>query len=104
MQLVLSEDQELLAKTAADWAREHSPVSRVRKLRDANDPLGFSRELWKQMAELGWVGIVFPEEYGGAGMGFADLAVVLEQLGRTLAPEPFLSTALLAGQALLLGG
>jgi acyl-CoA dehydrogenase len=104
MQLVLSEDQELLAKTAADWVREHSPVARVRKLRDASDPLGYSRDLWKQMAELGWVGIVFPEEYGGAGMGFADLAVVQEQLGRTLAPEPFLSTALLAGQALLLGG
>jgi alkylation response protein AidB-like acyl-CoA dehydrogenase len=79
-------------------------VSRVRKLRDDRDPTGFSRAHWKQMAELGWVGIPFPESYGGAGMGFADLAVVLEQLGRTLAPEPFLSTVLLAGQALLLGG
>ena len=104
MQLVLSEDQELLAKTAADWVREHSPVSRVRQLRDTKDATGFSRSLWKQMAELGWVGIVFPEEYGGAGMGFADLAVVLEALGRTLAPEPFLSTVLLGGQALALGG
>jgi len=104
MQLVLSEDQELLAKTASDWVREHSPVSRVRQLRDANDATGFSRPLWKQMAELGWVGIVFPEEYGGAGMGFADLAVVLEALGRTLAPEPLLSTVLLGGRAILLGG
>lgn len=104
MQLVLSEDQELLAKTASDWVREHSPVARVRQLRDANDPTGFSRPLWNQMAELGWVGIVFPEAYGGAGMGFADLAVVLEALGRTLAPEPFLSTVLLGGQALLVGG
>ena len=104
MQLVLSEDQELLAKTASDWVREHSPVSRVRQLRDANDATGFSRPLWKQMAELGWVGIVFPESYGGAGMGFADLAVVLEALGRTLAPEPFLSTVLLGGRAILLGG
>ena len=104
MQLVLTEDQELLAKTAADWVREHSPVARVRKLRDDRDPTGFSRALWKQMAELGWVGIPFPESHGGAGMGFADLAVVLEQLGRTLAPEPFLSTVLLAGQAIELGG
>ena len=104
MQLVLSEDQELLAKTASDWVREHSPVSRVRQLRDANDATGFSRPLWKQMAELGWVGIVFPESYGGAGMGFADLAVVLEALGRTLAPEPLLSTVLLGGRAILLGG
>ena len=100
MQLVLSEDQELLAKTAGDWVREHSPVARFRQLRDANDATGFSRPLWKQMAELGWVGIVFPEEYGGAGMGFADLAVVLEALGRTLAPEPFLPTVLLGGRAI----
>src|SRR5690606_38167144 len=102
MQLVLTEDQELLAKTAADFVREHSPVSRVRELRDRRDPLGFSRPLWKQMAELGWVGIPFPEALGGAGLGLADLAVVLEQLGRSLAPEPFLPTALLGGQAVLL--
>jgi alkylation response protein AidB-like acyl-CoA dehydrogenase len=104
VQLVLTEDQELLAKTANDWVREHSPVKRVRELRDANDPVGFSRALWKQMAELGWVGIPFPEAVGGAGMGFADLAVVMEALGRTLAPEPFLSTVLLGGQAIALGG
>ena len=104
MQLVLSEDQELLAKTALDFAREHSPVSRVRALRDGSDPTGFSRALWKQMAELGWVGILIPESHGGAGMGLADLAVVLEALGRTLAPEPFLSTVLLGGQAIALGG
>jgi alkylation response protein AidB-like acyl-CoA dehydrogenase len=104
VQLVLSEDQELLAKTAADFVAEHSPVSRMRKLRDSDDPDGFSRDLWKQMAELGWVGIPFPEAYGGADMGLADLAVVVEALGRTLAPEPFLSTVLLGGQTLLLAG
>jgi acyl-CoA dehydrogenase len=104
MQLVLTEDQELLAKTAADFVAEHSPVARVRALRDSRDPDGFSRALWKQMAELGWVGIPFPESLGGAGMGLAELAVVLEELGRKLAPEPFLSTVLLAGQALLLAG
>jgi alkylation response protein AidB-like acyl-CoA dehydrogenase len=104
MELVQSEDQELIAKTAADFARERSPVSRVRALRDAADPTGFSRELWKEMAELGWVGIPFPEEVGGAGLGLADLAPVLEALGRSLAPEPFLSTVLLAGQALVRGG
>ncbi len=104
MQLVLSEDQELLAKTAADFVADHSPVSRVRALRDSADPEGFSRSLWKQMAELGWLGIPIPENYGGAGMGLSELAVVLEALGRTLAPEPFLSSVLLGGQALLLGG
>jgi alkylation response protein AidB-like acyl-CoA dehydrogenase len=104
MQLVLTEDQELLAKTAADFVAERSPVSRVRKLRDRDDAVGFSRELWREMAELGWVGIPFPESVGGAGMGLAELCVVMEALGRTLAPEPFLSTVLLGGQALLLGG
>jgi acyl-CoA dehydrogenase len=56
------------------------------------------------MAELGWAGIPFPESYGGAELGLAELAVVMEALGRTLAPEPFLSSVLLGGQALLLGG
>jgi alkylation response protein AidB-like acyl-CoA dehydrogenase len=104
MQLVRSEDQELLAKTAADFVAENSPVARFRQLRDSGDPVGFSRPLWKQMAELGWVGIPFPEAYGGADMGMAELACVLEELGRTLAPEPFLSTVLLAGEALRRGG
>ncbi len=104
MQLVLSEDQELIGKTAADFVKEKSPIARVRALRDANDPVGFSRGLWKEMAELGWVAIVFPEEVGGAGLGLADLAVVLEALGRSLAPEPFLSSVQLAGRAHVSGG
>ncbi len=104
MQLVLTEDQELLAKTVADFAKERSPVSRVRALRDNRDPDGFSRALWREMAELGWVGIPFPESVGGADLGLAELVLVLEGLGRKLAPEPFLSGVLLGGQALLLGG
>jgi alkylation response protein AidB-like acyl-CoA dehydrogenase len=104
VELVLTEDQELLAKTAMDFVRTRSPVSRMRALRDAQDPIGFSRALWKEMAELGWVGILIPEAYGGASMGLADLAVVLEALGRTLAPEPFLSTVLLGGQLLTQAG
>jgi len=104
MPLVLTEDQELLAKTARDFVVERSPISRLRELRDTNDPVGFSRPLWKEMAALGWVGIPFSEAHGGAEMGMAELAVVMEALGRTLAPEPFLSTVLLAGQVLVHGG
>ena len=104
MDLVLTEDQELIAKTAADFVKRKSPIARVRELRDQSDPVGFSRALWQEMAELGWLGIVFPETVGGAGLGFAELVVVMEELGRTLAPEPLLSTALLGGQALLLSG
>ena len=104
MQLVLTEDQEFIAKTAEDFVAEKSPISRVRELRDSADPTGFSRELWKEMADLGWAGIPFAEELGGADLGMAEFVTVLEALGRTLAPEPFLSTVLLAGQALRLGG
>ncbi len=104
MALVLTEDQELIAKTARDFVDEESPVSRMRALRDSRDETGFSRPLWKQMAELGWLGIPFPEAVGGAGMGHADLALVLEALGRNLAPEPILSNVLMGGQALLLAG
>ncbi len=102
MELVRNEDQELIAKTAADFVKEKSPIARVRELRDTKDPVGYSPALWKEMAELGWVGIAFPEALGGAGLGFAELVVVIEELGRSLAPEPFLSTVLLAGQTLLL--
>jgi len=104
VQLVRTEDQELLARTAADFVAEHAPLSRVRALRDARDPVGHSPELWRRMAELGWVGIPFPEELGGAGMGLSELAVVLEELGRALAPEPFLSSVLLGGGAVMLAG
>ena len=100
MALVLTEDQELLAQTARDFVRTNSPLSRLRALRDAQDSEGFSREVWQEMAQLGWAGILIPEEYGGAGLGLADLAVVLEAAGRNLAPEPFLSTVLLGGQLL----
>lgn len=104
MELIQSEDQELIAKTAADFVGERSPISRMRELRDSADPVGFSRELWKEMADLGWVGIPFAEVHGGAELGMAELVLVVEALGRGLAPEPFLSTVLLAGQLLQASG
>ena len=104
MALVLSEEQEQLQESVREFLRDHSPVSRLRELRDTRDADGFSRELWKQMAELGWTGILFPEALGGSELGYAELGVVLEELGRTLAPEPFVGTLLLAGNAILLGG
>ena len=100
--LVLTEEQQLLQSTAADFARQSLPVSRLRALRETGD--GFSRDLWREMGNLGWPGMLLPEEYGGLGLGYADAVVVLEELGKALAPEPFLSTVLLAGNAVLLGG
>jgi alkylation response protein AidB-like acyl-CoA dehydrogenase len=104
MSLVLTEEQELIKATAAEFLREHSPVSHLRELRDKEDPTGFSRSVWKEMAELGWAGIPLPEEHGGSGLGLAELGVVLEECGRTLAPYPFLSTVVLGAGAVALAG
>ena len=89
MALIHSEDQLILKETARSFLGEKSPVERMRALRDSEDDTGFSRALWKEMAEMGWTGILFPEELGGAGMGYGELGVVLEECGRVLAPEPF---------------
>jgi len=104
MGLVLSEDQQMLKKAAADFVKKESPVSRVRVLRDSDDPVGFSRDLWAKMAGLGWPAIAIPEDDGGLGMGCVELACVLEECGRNLVPEPLLSTVLLGAGALMLGG
>jgi alkylation response protein AidB-like acyl-CoA dehydrogenase len=103
MGLILTEDQLILRETARSFLAEKSPVERMRQLRDSRDETGFSRSLWREMGEMGWIGIVFPEEFGGADLGFAELGIVLEECGRVLAPEPFVSTVLLGGSAILLG-
>jgi alkylation response protein AidB-like acyl-CoA dehydrogenase len=102
--LSLSEEQELLRHAAQEFVRGKSSLARVRALRDSRDPLGFSPALWREMAALGWVGIILPESVGGAGLGYMDLAVVMEALGWGLLPEPMLSTVLLGANAVLLGG
>ena len=104
MDLVLSEEQELLQHTAREFVAGRSSLKRIRTLRDMADPDGFSRELWREMARLGWTGIILPEEHGGLGLGYRDLMVVMEELGRGLLPEPVLSTVVLAGGTILLGG
>lgn len=104
MQLVANEAQSLLKQNVHALFRERARVGRLRALRDSRDATGFSRELWREMAELGWVGLALPEQYEGLGLGMTDLCVVLEEVGRQLAPEPWISTVLLGAQALLLGG
>jgi len=104
MDLVLSEEQELLRQTVREFVAGRSSLKRIRGLRDAADGVGFSRELWTEMAQLGWVGIVLPVEHGGVGLGYLELMVVMEELGRGLMPEPMLGTVLLGAGTLLLGG
>ena len=101
MNFGFSEEQELLRKTARDFLAEHAPMKRVREFLEG--PQRYSRELWKRMAELGWLGLAFPESFGGAGLSLVELGIVLEELGRTLAPVPFLPTQL-AGLAVLEAG
>jgi alkylation response protein AidB-like acyl-CoA dehydrogenase len=104
MDLVLSDEQQLLQQTVRDFVGRRSSLKRIRTLRDTGDPDGFSRDLWREMAELGWVGIVLPEAHGGLGLCYRELAIVMEEFGRGLMPEPMLSTVLLGANALLLGG
>lgn len=104
MELVLNEEQTMLDQTAKDFIKNNSPVSRMRALRDDKDSIGYSKEVWKQMADLGWTYILFSEEDGGLGLGMAEVVIITEALGRGLAPEPYLSTIMLAGQALSIGG
>jgi len=104
MQLVLTEDQTLLARTANDFIGGSSSVTRFRKLRDARDERGYALDTYAKMAELGWTAIPFSEEDGGLGMGLAELVLVTEAAGRGLAPEPLIPSVVLAGRALALAG
>jgi alkylation response protein AidB-like acyl-CoA dehydrogenase len=103
MTFALNEEQQLLKDAARDFCREQAPVSRLRKMRDAKKN-GRDPELWREMAQMGWAGIIVPEEFGGAGLGFVGLGIVLEQAGRTLAASPLHSSAMIGASALLLGG
>lgn len=100
MPLYLNDEQTMLRDTAKDFIAEHAPVGHLRSLRDGNDPTGFSRDLWKQFAEMGLNGVLIPEAQGGLGLGHVEAGVVLEEIGRNLSPSPFLATAVAAVEAL----
>jgi alkylation response protein AidB-like acyl-CoA dehydrogenase len=97
-----NEEQDMLRTMARDFLANECPMTRVREL--MADESGFDQGLWKKMAELGWLGLVFPEEYGGAGMTFRDLTILLEEMGRMVLPSPFISTLLLVGMPVLAFG
>jgi alkylation response protein AidB-like acyl-CoA dehydrogenase len=101
---VLNEEQTMIRDGAKSWVQEKSPVTAFRKMRDSGNADGFDRATWKEMAEMGWAGILIPEEFGGTGLGYLTLGLVLEETGRTLTASPLVSTALTATTALLLAG
>src|ERR1700742_3724573 len=104
MALVLTEEQSMLRDSARGLISDKAPVSHLRQLRDSKDATGFSRDLWKAFAEMGFSGLLVPEAFGGSALGYVEAGVVMEEIGRTLMPSPFLATAVLAASALSRGG
>ena len=104
MALLLNEEQQYLKDTAKDFVQKKAPISHFRELRDSKDETGYSKELWKQMAELGWAGILIAEEYGGSDFGMMGMGGILEETGRCLVPSPLFATALLGASLIGLGG
>ena len=104
MALILNEEARMVRDTALEFFRERSPITALRKLRDDNDPDGFDRALWRQMADLGWTGFLIGEDHGGSAFGVTGLGQVMEAAGRTLAATPLLSTALIGASLLEAAG
>jgi alkylation response protein AidB-like acyl-CoA dehydrogenase len=104
MALVLTEEQSMLRDSARGLISDKAPVSHLRQLRDSKDTTGFSRDVWRAFVEMGFSGLLVPEQFGGSGLGCVEAGVVMEEIGRTLMPSPFLSTAVLAASALSRGG
>ncbi|UCH87114.1 MAG: acyl-CoA/acyl-ACP dehydrogenase [Dehalococcoidia bacterium] len=102
MDLGLSEEQGLLKNAARDFLEKECPEAFVREMEE--DERGYSPEFWQMMAAQGWQGIVIPEQYGGTGMTFTDLIVLLEEFGRALVPGPFISTVVLGAMPILEAG
>jgi alkylation response protein AidB-like acyl-CoA dehydrogenase len=104
MALVLNDEQTMLRDNARGFLAKNAPIAHLRALRDNRDADGFSRALWKTFVEMGWAGILVPQDYGGLGLGHVEAGIVAEELGRTLTPSPFLSTAVLAATAIARAG
>jgi alkylation response protein AidB-like acyl-CoA dehydrogenase len=102
LDLGLSEEQELLKNAARDFLEKECPEKHVREMEE--DEKGYSPELWKQMAELGWQGLIIPDQHGGQGFTYLDLIILVEEFGRALVPGPFIPTQVGGAIALLEGG
>lgn len=102
VEFALNEAQEMLRQTTRQFLADRAPLEAVRQLADTE--AGFDEKLFQAGAELGWHSLAIPEEYGGAGYTFAELSIVLEELGRALFPGPFLSTVVMAADAIMSAG
>ena len=102
MDFGFSEEQEMLRQSVREFLGAECPMTYVRQMME--DERGYAGDQWKKMAELGWTGLIIPEQYGGAGLNMVDMVVVLEEMGRVVMPGPFFASALLGGLAIDLGG
>lgn len=102
MDLGLNETQQMLRNSAREFLQAECPDTYVREMEE--DERGYTPEMWQKIAEQGWLGLIFPEEYGGVGLDYLDLSVLLEETGRALLPGPFFSTVVMGGMAILDAG
>jgi len=102
MDYELNEEQRILQKAAADFLKKECPKELVRSLDDSDE--GYSPQLWRKMAELGWMGLMLPEKYAGSEWSFLDMAVLLEEMGYNICPGPFIPTTILGSFPLLKAG
>jgi alkylation response protein AidB-like acyl-CoA dehydrogenase len=102
MDFGLSEEQKMLKRSAKEFLREESPLKLVKEM--VKDEKGYSPQLWHNMAELGWLGLVFPVDYGGEGSSFIDIIILLEEMGYALLPSPFFASVILGGLSILEAG
>jgi alkylation response protein AidB-like acyl-CoA dehydrogenase len=102
MNFGFSEEQELLRATARKFFENECPSAFVRQRME--EPAGVTDAFWQKLAEQGWLGLIYPEAYGGSGLGFVDLTVLMEEMGRVVMPGPYFSTVLLGGLTILEAG
>ena len=104
MTLILNEEQQLLKDSAKSFVDDQWQLNQLRLNRAAPKTGSIDTELWQKMVELGWAAIPFPEEFGGLGLGYAELGIVMEEAGRKLLISPLLSSVVLSGSAIELAG
>ncbi len=102
MDFNLTDEHEMLSKSAASFVKKEHSFERLRELKD--DKWGYTKEMWDKMAELGWMGFIYPEDYGGFGLDFIFVMVLMQELGKGLLPEPYISNILLGGNLVNLVG
>lgn len=104
MALVLNEEQQLLKESAEGFFAEKAPINQLRSLRDTGDETGFSRDLWQEMGEMGFAGLLVEEDNGGTGFGLVGAGIVAEAMGRSLSASPFLASSIVAASVIQAAG